>query len=138
MKTTSVYKFNQPEGADNTLTAFNAISSNFSILDSFDTIVEKSIGANGYIKYKSGLKMQWGTGKTGSDTLRYGLYFSEVTIQYPIPFTNVVFYSNIMQSSGVNAWSSRVSAGLTSCTYDLTGADACTDGRTVNWFAMGI
>ena len=138
MKTTSVYKFNQPEGADNMLTIFNAISSNFSILDSFDSIVEKSIGANGYIKYKSGLKMQWGTGKTGADTARNGLFFSEVVVQYPVPFTSVVFYSGLMQSSTVNGWASRVWAQLAQCTFDLTGADECTNGRTVNWFAIGI
>lgn len=142
MKNTSVYNFNQPDGTDNILASIAGFNSNFNILDTFDSIVEKQVGVNGYIKYKSGLIIQWGAGTTGADVLdhskNFDIYYSSQQINFPTPFKTVVFYSGAMQSSNVGAWVSRVSNSLTAGAWFFSGWDNCTNGRPFNWFAIGI
>ena len=142
MKTTSVYKFNQPEGIDNILASITAFNSNFSILDTFDTIVEKQVGQNGYIKYKSGLLIQWGTATTGSDTAdhskNFDIFYSSAKVIFPTPFKFVVFYSGSTQSNNVGAWVSSVTSSLDNCIYYYSGWNNCTNGKTIKWFAMGM
>ena len=142
MKTTSVYAFNQPEGTDNILASINAFNSNFAILDTFDTIIEKQVGTNGYIKYKSGLLIQWGSATTGADVAdhskNFDIFYSSMQVNFPVPFKTVCFYTGAMQSSNVGAWVSRVSNTLVAGAWFFSGWDNCTNGRPFKWFAIGI
>lgn len=99
-----------------------------------DMIIAKTMGSSGYIKYKSGLKMQWGrTGLIGDN--------KDGTISFTVGFTQiprVVTSSEYGTDDG--SWNgayyiTRNTITTSGCTIHSRGSKS--NGRYVNWLAIG-
>ena len=91
-------------------------------------IIAKSLGTNGYIKYASGLILQWGTHQATSNG---------VTHDFPISFTNTVAYINIKWTSHFQS-AEVYKAGIivnNKSSFTLYGFD--TTSRVYYCFAIG-
>jgi hypothetical protein len=91
-------------------------------------IVAQSLGKNGYIKYASGLIMQWGGVNVSNK--------NDISISYPISFSQP--YSCFVSTYGSEDNSPRYFStnGSTSANYIAFNATTSSNAW-LNWFAVG-
>jgi hypothetical protein len=110
----------------------NLFTQNITLSNNFDltgsSIVAKSLGENGYIKYASGLIMQWGVvgfTESGSKEVSFPIGFST---SYKITTGNEIdALGNIPQASAFPSYSDRLNKFIVQSSRD----------NNVNWFAIG-
>jgi hypothetical protein len=81
-----------------------------------EAIVAKSLGINGYIKYASGLTIQWGTVNMGESA-------ATVTFTFPVSINNIAYINATCVNDYYSALISCISYTTTGCTLkSKTGA----------------
>ena len=142
---TANYNLSKPEMSDTIGEIFPALAANFAILDGMDLVTEKVIGTVGYIKYKSGLIIQWGTCSRGGvgTQLQYGttgIFKMGFNANLSKPLTHIIGGDTFGTDLTVNdrVWKSTiipVSASIVNFKLMCLGNVAdCTD---YNWWVMG-
>lgn len=104
-----------------------------------EEVLAYSFGETGYIKYKSGLIIQWGISKPNVDRTDY----QDGSVNYPIAFSNNTSYSLVLSLRRASSYQFRdttiVSRNLTSTGFGYMwfGQSFNSDRWQVCWVAIG-
>jgi hypothetical protein len=102
-------------------------------------IVAKSLGSNGYVKYASGLIVQWGQGIIGNNSPVVDNCY-RVTIAFPIFFSNVYFITGSIIGKNGNSlpYVSKVESDIGNAYISIPVSQLSNTSVSVDYIAIGV